>query len=242
VIPDQIQSLLPPIVISIGAILPFLVASPPFAVSANARMLLICIMTLVIWLGYWTAYAFGSAPFASFTLTIILIAIALSLFLVIFFVAQQPSTQKRGPDGSAVKDADGNPVMYSAIDRPGWLWLYLVGLLAVSLAAAWYVGGRDWIVVEFELPKDGLSGKPDITVLESVKDGRPVSLDPIKKNPVRIMLTRAEFEATEKFQITTQKPVPSATPMTRQYDAFTKYKSERLIPSLSKQYRISVQQ
>ncbi len=118
---DQIQSLLPPIVLSLGAILPFLVASPPFAVAANARVLLICVMTLVIWLGYWTAYAFGSWAFASLTLTVVLIIVALLLFIVIFSVAQRAPTPKKNADGTQIMDSEGKPVMNAAIDQPGWL-------------------------------------------------------------------------------------------------------------------------
>ena len=80
---DQVTALLPPIVLSLGAMLPFLIASPPFAVAPNARVFLICIMTLVIWMGYWLAYLLGEWAFYSLILTVCLIAASFVVFIMI---------------------------------------------------------------------------------------------------------------------------------------------------------------
>lgn len=234
--PDQIQSLLPPIVLSIGAILPFLVASPPFAVAANARMLLICVMTLVIWLGYWTAYAFGSWAFASLILTVILITVALALFVLVFSVAQRPATEKKRQDGTVDMGSDGKPIMTAAIDKPGWLWAYLGGLLAVSVAAALYVGPKDWVLVELELPS--ANGSQSITKISKAVGVNPsVSLDRIGNS---VMLPKPEFEAVSEFLIDV-KQQSSAGESFAQFSAFPANKSELLRPGLGKHYRIAAQ-
>ncbi len=242
---DQIQSLLPPIVLSLGAILPFLVASPPFAVAANARVLLICVMTLVIWLGYWTAYAFGSWAFASLTLTVVLIIVALLLFIVIFSVAQRAPTPKKNADGTQIMNSEGKPVMNAAIDQPGWLWVYLMGLLAVSVAAALYVGPKDWVMVEFELPKDSSKSAREIkNISKVIGAGSPsVTLELIGHGEdITIMLPKTEFDAVERFLVRVDTTPPTGgSPTSSQLDAFPGNKGELLRPGLGKHYRIPAQ-
>ena len=231
---DQIQALLPPIVLSLGAILPFLVASPPFAVADNARTLLMCIMTLFIWLGYWVAYSFGAWAFASLQLTAVLIVAALIAFIAIFFVAQRPSPKK--PESKAVNVNSGET--RASIDNPVWLWIYLLGLLTVGVAAALYVGPKDWVIVEFQLPDDQGVGK--VTRISKVVSGPSVNLDPIEsKGITSVMLPKAEFDAVKKFIVTIRSgAAPVNQSPVREYDAFPENKGELLRPGLGKYYRI----
>jgi hypothetical protein len=100
-------------------------------------------MTLVIWLGYWMAYAFGDRPFFSLELTGWLVLVALIMLLIIFFVAQRPAQVAFDDKGNPKIDENGKPLRIASIDRPSWMWIYLAALFLLSVAAAFYVGPKD---------------------------------------------------------------------------------------------------
>lgn len=229
---EQIQSLLPPIILSIGAILPFLVASPPFSVQERARILLVCLMTLVIWLGYWMAYAFGDRPFVSLGTTGILVALALVVLLVIFFVAQRP--EKPG--------VNGRPARRAPIDNPFWMWAYLLALLILSIAAAFYVGPRDRVIVEIEyLPLDDASPGEIENIEEDTGKGTPVTLDIIEHGRIKhgskaeIMLTKGEFAAVDNFRV---KVNQKSDGKDLNLFAYPARKTELLTPGFGQHYRM----
>jgi hypothetical protein len=223
----EITSLLPPIAVSLGAILPFLVASPPFAVAENAKVLLACLMTLVIWMGYWIAYIcgdiFGDWIFFEGQVPLWIIVISAIQFAVVFRAAQRPPEpemhwEKKDVGDKQIDaqvptlDKDGKPVVKAAINSPGYLWLYLSALVCVAIAAALYVGTKDHVVVELYPPGDDASNlQKELPVIkrEIVSSGSALNAPPV---PLRVrqtgssytvMLTLAEYNTVEKFHVET---------------------------------------
>jgi hypothetical protein len=231
---EQIQSLLPPIVLSLGAILPFLIASPPFAVQEKARVLLICLMTLVIWLGYWMAYAFGDRPFYSLELTGILVGFALVLLLLLFYAAQRPERQVVDQSGKAKVDESGSPIKQALIDRPIWLWVYLAALFTLSIAAAFYVCPKDRVIVEVELDP-GIGTGAQVVRLAEDTGFDPVGLTFQKREMgAEFMLTKAEFEAVKKFLVDARLSDGS----NKHLIADPKFKTELLKPGFGQHFRV----
>jgi hypothetical protein len=235
--PEEIQSLLPPIILSVGAILPFLIASPPFSVQERARILLVCLMTLVIWLGYWMAYAFGQRPFISLYITGILVLIALALLLTVFHVAQIPAKQVIDDKGNKVSDENKDPVQKAPIDQPFWLWAYLIALLILSVAAAFYVGPKDRVIVEIQYKPFGSEHGGTIEeVDEDTGAGSPLPLDIIKHgSKAEIILTKEEFAAVKMFRV---KVAPGPGKEDLNLFGYTAHKTEVLTPSLARRFRI----
>src|SRR5215469_6268085 len=135
---SEVKDLLPPVVLSLGAILPFLVAAPPFAVPTNARVLLSTIMALTIWTGYWSAFALGEVAFSTVWIPVTLVLITLVIFAFLFHVAQRPPAPKMRrileTDGQGhsvckkvpVLDTNSQPILAAQIDEARYLWLYLL--------------------------------------------------------------------------------------------------------------------
>jgi hypothetical protein len=206
---SELKDVLPPIVLSLGAILPFLIASPPFAVANNARVLLISIMTLTIWIGYWTAFALGEPAFSTIWIPGVLVAATLAIFSVLFHVAQRPATPKtttvfqtdeHGQSSCKTvpaKDANGQPILEAKIDEPIYLWIYLIGMVLLSVAAALYVGSREEVIVELALDTETNSFNPKITeVLEEVPKMPSLSLNIYRLAGVTVViLPKAEYGA-----------------------------------------------
>jgi hypothetical protein len=226
---DQIQSLLPPIVLSVGAILPFLVSSPPFSVQERARVLLLCLMTLVIWLGYWLAYAFGDRPFFSLELTGGLVLLALIMLLIIFFIAQQPAKVAVDDKGNQKVDDNGKPLRIASIDRPIWLWIYLGALFLLSVAAAFYIGPKDRIIVQIELDPNLVLSHSQVSKVEEDAGLAPITVHFSKmQEGAELLLTQGEFKAVKQFLVEVTKPDKSRINLI----AYPNSKIELLKPAL----------
>jgi hypothetical protein len=239
---DQVAAILPPIALSLGAILPFLIASPPFAVASNARVLLVCIMTVVIWMGYWMAYLLGEWAFYSLFLTVGLITAAFVLFICIFRAAQLAPIPKISSNGTFIKDAAGQPITEAAIDRPAYLWLYLAGLILVSVAAALYVGPQGRVIVEFEIA--GVLNQPTPVVQSVSRDigsTSYVTVDHhIRSGKALCMMTKAEYERVSQFVLEVD-PTPADSSDARETMVGSPTDAMELLkPGLAKNLRIRV--
>ena len=180
------------------------------------------------------AYAFGDRPFYSIELTGCLVGIALLLLLIIFYVAQRPAQQVLDASGKAKLDASGNAIMAALIDRPFWLWVYLAALFILSVAAAFYVGPKDRVIIEVELDP-AIAPTAHVVELREDTGSDPVgvSFHQIRLG-AEVMLTKSEFEAVKRFLIDAQLPDGSH----KYLIAEPKFKTELLEPGLAQHFRV----
>ena len=102
--------------------------------------------------------------------------------------------EKTDKAGAPVIGDDGKRVLEAPIDRPGYLWFYLAGLIFISVAAALYVGPQGRVIIEFEVPAASNGSKPKvISVARDVGGTNNVGLDKhVRGNVVLCMMTKAE--------------------------------------------------
>jgi hypothetical protein len=191
---SEIVPYLPPIAVSMGALLPVLISKPPFSVAENARVLVSCIMVLIVWLGYWAVYLPASRSFVLWWLGPLGLLASLGVLGVVSYAANRPSPP----------NAAGQTEPAREIDRPRYLYWYGIGLFLLAATAAIYTGPRGQVRVELDLT---LSPEDSLIEVYSVKRvrkaGNPVPVDSPSTHGKRIqfLMDAEEFSGADEFQV-----------------------------------------
>jgi hypothetical protein len=148
--------------------------NPPFSVQENAKPLLACIMVLLVWIAYWASFMFGPYIYAELALPGILLLAATSLLLLLFFVSNAaPELKDPNHPDLGNKPAPINNIRY--------LIAYLMGVVLIAIAAAFYNAAEGRCFVELKLveqntasgvrtPKQGIAD----WVMRELNDGNAV--------------------------------------------------------------------
>jgi hypothetical protein len=172
----------------------------------GTQTLLSVILVLVVWVGYWIAIFVSDAWSYSNVITLInLIAGVVSLIYVFIRVQSQTASP-------------------SSLT----LYIYLVGLLLISVAAANYVGASGRVIVDF------VADRPINQVQRigtAALDAYQLRIRPAGKL-VHASLTAEEFNTTERFEVMVGEHVVSVSKTAAQRQAD---------PGLGQRYRFYAQ-